>query len=133
MVDPISVASLAAAITAVVQRTAGEAGKQAWNTLAKLVQKSFGRHSPPCAELELIGSSPDEEQRILELASVLAGRAREQPSFADELAMWLANVEGYNEGEVANVVAGRARVQGPVLQGRNFTGSIIFGAPPSNQ
>jgi hypothetical protein len=136
MVDPISVAALTAAITAVAQGTASEAGKQAWNALTRLVHKAFGRHSPPSADLEVLEASPDQKHRIVELATVLASRAREQHSFADELATWLINTKGdvnRSEDKVTNTVSGYAQVQGPVVQGRDFTAPITFGAPPSEQ
>ncbi|MGH3774442.1 MAG: hypothetical protein ACRDRR_01700 [Pseudonocardiaceae bacterium] len=136
MIDPISVTSLTAAITAVANGTASEAGKQAWNALTGLVHKAFGRHSPPSTDLEVVGSSPSQEYRILELSTILASRAREQRSFADELATWLTDAKrdlDFSEGKIINTVSGHAQVQGPVFQGRDFTAPITFGAPPSGQ
>ncbi|GGM69880.1 hypothetical protein GCM10010106_15120 [Thermopolyspora flexuosa] len=127
--DPI-VPTLAAILTALVGGAAGEAGKSAWESLAALVRRRFGRDRQA---LEAV-ARPDAVAPG-ELASLLGERAAADPEFRAALERWLAEAgpvarraAGDPVNDTVNIVSGH--VGGNVIQAREIHGSITFGGDP---
>jgi hypothetical protein len=119
---------LLAAITSAVTATAAAAGTDAWKALRALVDRaSAGRQDRP----ELL--APFEAEVIDEggtqaISAVLTDRAESDPAFGADLGTWLSSAPG--TGDVHNVVRGSAQISGPVVQGRDFSGTFNFGPAP---
>jgi hypothetical protein len=124
--DPLSGPAVAAAISALVAGTAGEADKIAWGSLAALVHRTFGRGSPPD---NLVGGECDAGV-VDALSRELASRAESDPVFAEALRSWVSSASSSpGGGEVRNVIAGEAYIEGNVVQTRSVFGSVTFGGP----
>jgi hypothetical protein len=125
--DSLGVPSIAAAISALVTGAGGQAGENAWQNLAALVRRTFGRGSPP----DRIVSGEYDVGVVEALSRELASRAASDPTFADALRSWMSNVPSseVGGGEVYNVIGGEAYVEGNVVQTRDVFGSITFGGP----
>ncbi len=133
MVDPVSVALLVGVLTSIATGAGGEAGKQAWTSLAALVGKASRRDSAPDASLTALEMAPADHGQATTLATALADRAEKDEAFAVELRTWLTNTQHalhLSDDQTTNIIGGRAQVYGPVLQGRDFTGPIRFSTPP---
>ncbi|MFC8710687.1 hypothetical protein ACFUCQ_12275 [Streptomyces sp. NPDC057197] len=137
--DPVSVALLGA----LAGGAGGELGQQAWAGLTALVRRPFRRSAddggadggtPPVVpgqrELARLGEDPGDPRRARELSAALARRALWDTGFRHDLEAWYARTRtlGIEEGAVRNTVSGGTQ-NGPVLQGRDFSG-VSFGAPP---
>jgi hypothetical protein len=132
MVDP---ASLAVVVAALVNGAGGEAGKQAWKSLTRLVGKAFGSHSTEMAALEGAHAATDVRNYADQFAASLAARAHNDERFATDLRVWLTHTEkalAASSGSVTNIVGGQAQVHGALLQGRDFSGPISFGGKNDN-
>ncbi|MGN9786932.1 hypothetical protein ACTMTF_36300 [Nonomuraea sp. ZG12] len=128
--DETALALVTAAITSIITGATGEAGKGAWTSLIAMVKKTFGKKGGQEAALELVGAVKMEERDVIELSEILVERAGQDPEFARELSAWLKDIEGPAKTDgPTNVVAGSARITGPVIQGRDFSGPISFGTP----
>jgi hypothetical protein len=135
-VDPIAVALLAA----LAGGAGGEAGRQAWAGLTALVRRPFQRttlegeetRALSTGEVELVrlDQDPDDLVRAQELSTALAARAAVDAAFATELSRWHDEARRVRtgDGDVTNTVSG-GTVHGPVLQGRDFSGTIHLGPP----
>ncbi|MFO7249490.1 MAG: hypothetical protein DIU60_001905 [Actinomycetes bacterium] len=121
--DPI-VPTLAAILSALVGGAAGEAGKNAWEALAALVRRRFGRDRQALTAVE----RPDAVAPG-ELARLLGERAAADPEFRAELERWIAETEPAARPDVVNINTGT--VSGNLVQARDIHGSITFGADPS--
>ncbi|SHN29845.1 hypothetical protein [Cryptosporangium aurantiacum] len=129
--DPISAAALSAVLVPLATGAAGEAGKLALDRLVTFVRDRFGRGSPAAeAGTELI-AHPAEEPDAPRLAVLLEQAAADEDDVADWLRGWMqssAPLVGAPT-EVSNIVAGQARVSGPVIQAHTISGPITFGPP----
>jgi hypothetical protein len=133
VVDPISVTLLMGAITSVAAGAGGEAGKQAWSSLVALVHKTFRRGSPPNESLAALEIAPGDQDQGAALATALVDRAANDKDLAVDLRAWFSNAQRclhVSGDQTTNIIEGKAKIYGPVLQGRNFTGPIRFDAPP---
>ncbi|MEV4080321.1 hypothetical protein AB0J43_08535 [Nonomuraea fuscirosea] len=122
--DPDMVPTLAAIVSAIVGGTAGEAGKQAWVSLAALVRRRFGGDDSAVAILE----SPVRRQPE-EITQVLVDRAHADPGFESALAKWMTDTVHLIQHThvVHNSIGGNARIDGPVIQAGDVSGSIYLG------
>lgn len=133
MVDPVSVTLLVGAITSIATGAGGEAGKQAWASLATMVHSAFRRDSPPDASLKALEVTPTDQHQATALAAALVDHAGKDDDFAGELRTWIDNTRyALHQGndQTTNLIGGSAQVHGAVFQGRDFTGSIRFDTPP---
>jgi len=75
-------------------------------------------------------TGPADEAAVRALAAQLAERARSDGEFADELCRWALEyrsaIEQERGGGVHNVVRDNAKIEGNVVQGRDFHGDIHF-------
>ncbi|WAX79211.1 hypothetical protein [Streptomyces sp. KMM 9044] len=127
--DPISVGLLVALATG----AAGEAGRQLWTGLTDLVGRGCeaddaeeGGIVPTAtgeAELALFTRDPQDPGRARSLRDALALRAEHDPAFRGSLAQWHQQAQALRTGDggTVNTISG-GTVNGPVLQGRDFSG-----------
>jgi hypothetical protein len=124
--DPISASLLVAAATG----AGGELGRQLWAALRGLV-----RTGPATGEAELtaLSEAPHDMQRAHALSEALNRRADQDPSFRAHLTQWQqqAQLLRTGDGDTRNAISGGIQ-QGPVVQGRDFSG-ITFHAPPQDR
>ncbi len=132
-VDLLTAPALAGLLTRLLGDVAGEAGKQTWAALARLVRRVFHRDAQPVTALEAVEERPEDGARTRTLAEVLVGEAERNPRFARQLREWCAEAEHAvsvsGAHNVANVISGQAQVHGPVVQARDVSGPITFGQP----
>ncbi|MFD3734283.1 hypothetical protein [Streptomyces sp. NPDC058632] len=133
--DPISVGLLVALATG----AAGEAGRQLWTGLTDLVGRGRGADEaeegdavPTVtgeAELALFTREPQDPERARSLRDALALRAEHDPAFRGSLTQWHQQAQALRtgDGRTTNTISG-GTVNGPVLQGRDFSG-ITFNGP----
>jgi hypothetical protein len=139
--DPVTVgAVLLAALTGVSEA----AGGRLWDRVVALVRRPLGgkrgrggagarwRGGAVAGEAELaaLQQAPGDQERAVALARVLLGRAAADEEFGEQLQRWWRDAEPVRAalGNVVNTISGGSQ-QGPVLQGRDFTG-IAFGSTP---
>jgi hypothetical protein len=120
--DPI-IPTLTAILSALAGGAAGEAGKSAWESLAALVRRRFGRDR---RAVEAV-ARPDALEPG-DLARLLAERAADDPEFRASLERWLAEAGPAARGEVVNINTGE--VSGTLVQARDVHGSITIGVDP---
>ncbi|MDR7277006.1 hypothetical protein [Catenuloplanes atrovinosus] len=115
--DPLTATVLATAIAPLVSGAAGEAGRQAWQSLADRTRAVFRRDA---------GELPAEPEpaQVPAVAETLAARAADDPGLARWLRQWLEQEARPAAGHVTNVVSGTA---GTVIMGRDFSGGITIG------
>ncbi|MEU6770570.1 hypothetical protein [Streptomyces sp. NPDC046759] len=118
-------------LMALASGTAGAAGEQIWTSLRDLVRRRQpGREPSDQRELTALAEAPDSAERAAELAGVLARRARQDPAFAQALAVWRREAEALETtrtgtGDVHNTISGGT--QSTVVQARDVHGSINLG------
>ncbi|MFB7500531.1 hypothetical protein ACFC09_38630 [Streptomyces sp. NPDC056161] len=118
-------------LMALASGTAGAAGEQIWTSLRNLVRRRLSDQAPyDEGELTALAEAPDSTERATELAEALALRARQDPAFAEALAVWRREAEALEgtrtgAGDVRNVVSGGT--QSTVIQTRDVHGSINLG------
>ncbi|MFI1585101.1 hypothetical protein [Embleya sp. NPDC020630] len=137
--DPITIGLLAA----LAGGAGGELGRQAWAGLGALVRRPFRNaddSAPPAdadavpgsgvAEFAALEAAPADRDRADALRTALARRAATDPGFGADLARWHENARlvGTGDGGTHNRIGG-GTFQGPVLQGRDFSG-LTFTTPP---
>lgn len=134
--DPVSVGLLAALAGGV----GGEVGRQTWAGLSALVRRPFqsARDSGQApalssgeAELVALDQTPADVTRAQALSTALAVRAAVDGEFGNELRRWheQAKLVRTGDGEVINTISGGTQ-NGPVVQGRDFSGISITTTPP---
>ncbi|MFJ4695394.1 hypothetical protein [Streptomyces sp. NPDC088766] len=128
--DPISAGLLVAMATG----AGGEAGRQLWAVLNRLVRgRPEDRGSPAVAageaELVALSQAPHDEERARALSAVLLHRAEQDAVFRADLAQWWqrARTLSTGQGETTNTISGGTQ-RSQVLQGRDFSG-ITFNGP----
>ncbi|GAA2138669.1 hypothetical protein [Streptomyces synnematoformans] len=119
--DPTSLETVQAAVTAAAQGGGSEAGRQAWASLASLVRRAFGRDTeePEGPPLPL---EPGDESQIRSLSALIYARALQDQGFAAAFAEWRRQNEvALTPTQVThNVVGGHAQVTN-LVQGQNVT------------
>lgn len=141
--DPSSAAALvAAAAAAAGSSAAGEAGRQAWESLVGLVRRAAGRPDGtgeqrpegPADPADL--ADPGDEEQVRLLCERVVERMRADDAFAEVLLRWSREYrevlgpsgDPADRRGAANVVSGTARVCGSVLQvGGDVQGDIHLG------
>ncbi|MFJ5550517.1 hypothetical protein [Streptomyces sp. NPDC093225] len=137
--DPIT----AAALAALAGGLGGEAGRQAWQGLTALVRRPFSRaatqgtqsdETPQVSsgelELSVLEGDPADLMRAQTLATALAVRAALDGDFRVLLDEWWQRAQaGSASGDVHNSITGGTQ-NGPVLQGRDFSG-LTFNVGPT--
>ncbi|CAL9508555.1 hypothetical protein SUDANB145_03569 [Streptomyces sp. enrichment culture] len=132
--DPIA----AGLLVAVATGAAGEAGRQLWDVLGRLVRRAPepGDGTPDTrvpatgeAELAALDEAPHDMERARRLSEALGHRAVHDSEFRAELAQWQhqARILRTGDGETSNTISGGVQ-HGPVLQGRDFS-EIHFNGP----
>jgi hypothetical protein len=129
-VDPITAAALATTVVPLVSGAAGEAGKQAWTSLAAFVRARFGREAASVAAAEALERQPDSAHGE-ELAARLVRLAEQDSEFSEWLNTWFRDVAPLvdQRSSVVNTVSGQARISGGMVQAHTINGPLIFGAP----
>jgi hypothetical protein len=100
---------------------AGEAGAQAWSSLAGMLRRAFRRTAPQ--EAPDVSSPPGTEEQARTLAGALLDLMRTDPEFAGEFRHWVGEV---GDPRVENVIQGNAQVKGPAIQARDIHGGLNF-------
>ena len=135
--DPVTVGAVLLAVATGVSEALGG---QLWAGVVALVRRPFrGKQASGAApavasgegELLALQQSPGDRQKAVTLAEVLLARAETDGGFDQALRDWWAQAEPVREkvGNVTNTISG-GNLYGPVLQGRDFTGPLTFGAAP---
>lgn len=134
MVDPITTGILAATIVPLAAGVAGEAGKQAWNSLATFVRDRFGPESPAAEAAQALTDAPHEVVHGEVLGRLLEGEAAADEESAVWLQEWLQDAAPLARpaaGDVTNTISGQARIYNAAIQAHTITGPITFGNPPA--
>jgi len=126
---------LAAILAAAAGGAGGEAGRQAWAGLARLVHRPFchgqeddgsfsgARASSGEAELAELARAPGDWPLARRLAEVLVARADHDKEFRKALLQWTEDaLSKVSNDSVSNVISG-GRQSGSVLMGRDFNTS----------
>lgn len=121
--DPMTAAFLATAIAPLVSGAAGEAGKQAWQSLADHARGVFHRDSAPVRQISALPAQPEPAQ-VHAVAEALADRAADDPAFAQWLRQWLNTEARPASSDVTNTVTGTV---GTAIMGRDLSGGITIG------
>ena len=130
--DPITAGIVAATVVPLASGAAGEAGKQAWESLSAFVRDRFGRDSEPGTAVQALDDQPQSPA----VGEVL-GRLLEQAAASDDhtaawLRSWLDQAGPLAEqpaetGTVHNTIAGSAQIHGGAVQAHTINGPITFG------
>lgn len=106
--DPLILSTLTATITALASGTAGEAGRQAWATLAGRVRDRTRPDSPVPAILDEAERQPDESHVQTLLQRLLA----DDPDATRLLLTWLEENKSLAPAPtVQNTITGNAHIQ----------------------
>ncbi|WP_326795272.1 hypothetical protein OG946_07030 [Streptomyces sp. NBC_01808] len=119
--DPTSLETVQAAVTAAAQGGASEAGRQAWTSLTSLVRRAFGRDAEE-PEAPVLPLEPQDERQIRSLSALIYARALQDQGFAAAFAEWQRETEVALRPRHAtnNIVGGNARVTN-LVQGQIVT------------
>jgi hypothetical protein len=135
--DPITAVILSATLVPLASGAAGEAGKQAWATMASYVKTRFGRGSRAEIAVIALDHDPDLISHGEVLAEILESSAADDEQAAAWIRNWLRQAaplagQRFDQGSGAtNVVTGNAQVQ-TLVQGQNFSNLTIGYPPPSS-
>jgi hypothetical protein len=134
--DPVVAAQLAGVLSRLADGALGEAGKQAWDALVRLVGRARkpGAEAPgaePGAALTELLGHPGDPARAEVAGRALERLAAADPEFAAALREWRAGTNRLvREADAGNVNVIRGDVHGHVVQARDVRGSISFGGEP---
>lgn len=124
--EPFTTAALAAALMTLVNGAAGEAGKASWTALTTFIKSKFARDSTPVAAITAVEHDP-QEATATRLALTLQELAQDDTDAGTWLDPWFAEaLTAAEAAQVSNTITGNATVNGPVVQGHTFTGTINF-------
>ena len=136
--DPVTISAV---LGAVAGGAGGSLGSQLWTGLVALIRRPLQRDSPagstPLAlvtgdsELAGLRQQPADQRLAVALAEILVARAEADGAFRQAFEAWWAQASHIEAGgDVTNEVSG-GTFQGPVLQGRDFTGLTFGSAAPA--
>jgi hypothetical protein len=143
--DPITIGAVLLAVVTGVSETLGG---RLWAGVVSLIRRPVHRKATlggdtaavPSgeAELEALQRAPRDQQKALALAELLLARANADDSFKQALANWWKQAEpsrtsisnSTNIGDVTSTISGGTQY-GPVLQARDLSGNLTFGASPA--
>jgi hypothetical protein len=123
-VEPFTTAALAATLTTLVNGAAGEAGKTAWASMRNFVTTRLARHPQSAEAVAALEASPSDTSAAERLAVSLQGLAHDDQSAAAWIAAWFTDVQ--TNTPVSNMIAGRARISGNIVQTHTINGDINF-------
>jgi hypothetical protein len=131
--NPVQIAAVLAALASGV---GGAIGAQLWDGVGALVVRPLGRArarsaaAHGAAEWAALQQSPADQGRALALAEALVARAQGDVPFRQALeAWWRQATQVVQGGTAVNTITG-GTFNGPVVQGRDFTG-LTFVSPAS--
>jgi hypothetical protein len=132
LVDPVVAAQLANVLARLADGALGEAGKQAWDALVRLVGRARRPEAQaavePGAALTELQGHPSDSARAEAAGRALEGLAAADPEFAAALREWWAETDHLvREADGGNVNVIRGDVQGGAVQARDVHGPISFG------
>lgn len=138
--------AIGAVLLAIVGGAGGALGGQLWAGVSALVRRPFRDHAATdstaqarlpggATELAALEQAPADRDRAIALAEVLVQRAGADAVFKLELEGWWERSAPIRTGggNVSNMISGGIQ-QGPVIQGRDFTGltfNATLSVPPS--
>jgi hypothetical protein len=128
--DPITAGIVTATVIPLAAGAAGEAGKQAWLSLASFVRGRFGRQSTAGEAVEALSRTPDDIVQGQIIGRVLEDSAAEDQQVAEWVQDWLARATPLAQqaaGAVTNTISGQAQVHGGAVQSGTINGPITFG------
>jgi len=112
--DPISTSAVSAVISGLLKPATDEASKRLVDAMRALARRIPGMKGEPSTEVE-----------PTVLAGELVSAAEEDPELAHDLAVWIQEAQTViDAGTVSNSNTGQ--VDGPLIQGRDFSGPITF-------
>jgi hypothetical protein len=136
--DPVVAGQLAGVLSRLADGALGEAGRDAWLALVRLVtrvRKPDREASPgaaPDAALTELEARPGDEARAATASHAVARLAAADTEFAAIFGEWWASVErlvSEDDSPGLNVIQGN--VHGHVVQARDVYGGISFGSSQS--
>jgi hypothetical protein len=119
--DPISIATLSAAVSAALTSASQQAGSDGWQALRALLK----RHAPHKPNDIAVFDAPPAQADPEDVIQSLRKLAENDPQFATELAAWVQDQRiTISNNQIVNTVSGN--VSGNVIMGRdiNINGSI---------
>lgn len=137
--DPVSTALL----IALAGGAGGEVGRQTWAALTNLIRRPFRSEDETTSPSPAVGSGELELQRLEQapadvslaqaLSVALAARAASDEHFRSELGRWheQAKAVSVSSEDVTNTISG-GTFNGPVVQGRDFSGVTFTDRPASS-
>jgi hypothetical protein len=131
-VDPVIAVQLGGVLSRLADGALGEAGKQAWDALVRLVGRARRPEAQaavePGAALAELQGHPGDSARAEAAGRVIDGLAAADPEFAAALREWRAGTDRLiREADAGNVNVVRGNVHGGVVQARDVHGPISFG------
>ncbi|SCE72712.1 hypothetical protein GA0070216_101604 [Micromonospora matsumotoense] len=132
MDDPILTAIAVALSTRAVEGLT-DAGREALASLMHLVRRKATGHRELRASLVAEPTSPEGDDRAVELRRALGDAAARDPDFDQELRRRWATFQQatVRADAVTNTVSGQ--VTGPVVQARDISGGVHVGLPPQQR
>src|SRR5690242_19586915 len=125
--EPLTVSALAAAITALFNSAADEAGKSAWTTLTTAISRRLGHASAEAnaiAQVEEAAIAPqthDLPTATTQAAEILLALAHRDQAFAELLqAVQGSTRTTINNSSVTNTISGHAQVNKSVQLDTNY-------------
>lgn len=112
-------AELTAAITALVNGAAGEAGKSMWKSLKDFVTVRKAERPEAVAALTTAEQTPTDQSAVARFAGALEEIARADPAAATWLRSWLTQA-GAPAPAAINVIGGQPTMHGPVIMSQNI-------------
>jgi hypothetical protein len=133
LVDAVVAAQLAGILSRLADGALGEAGRQLWDGLARLVSRARKPETQvaevlPRKALAELEAHPDDAESAAAAVHALKRLAVADPDFAALLRQWWTDAERLmSDADVRgeNVIHGD--VSGPVVQARDIHGAISFG------
>jgi len=131
--DPMVAAQIAGVLSRLADGALGEAGRQAWDALVRLVGRAGkpeaeGSVTAPGAVLAELQAHPGDPARAEAAGRALEWLAGVDPAFAAALQEWWAGTDRLvREGDSGNANVIQGNVHGGVVQARDVHGPISFG------
>ncbi|WP_433528320.1 hypothetical protein ACQPYA_18395 [Micromonospora sp. CA-263727] len=120
---------LAATVVPLASGAAGEAGKQAWNSLLSAVRRRFGRDAAAIESAVATGDAGHVESVMGEVVRL----AEHDAGFAEWLSEWARDAASlpHQHADVLNVIGEQAEITGGLVQAHTINGPVTFGTPPA--
>jgi len=143
--DTVSAAQLTAVLSRLADGALAEAGKQAWESLVRLVGRAWraGSRAPeglpgealateavtaPGEAMAALLAQPGDPAQAAAAGQAVARLAAADPEFAAVLRQWWTSADHLiRAGDSGSLNIIRGDVHGPVVQARDIHGSISFG------